>query len=117
MPLWRYVANRFLTFVENIFTGASSPNTTPATGPSHARFSNSYPSKPIPTILFLITRCWLKFFGIVTIAEVSCPTKYQAGSSSINFARSIDYGFGCLWTALVFRLAKMNLVKSKLFPR
>ncbi|MHC4221689.1 MAG: glycosyltransferase family 2 protein, partial [Planctomycetota bacterium] len=56
---------------------------------------------------------WLGY----TIAEVSCPTKYFAQASSINFARSVRYGFGCLRTAMVFRLAKMNLIKSKLFPR
>jgi hypothetical protein len=55
---------------------------------------------------------WYKY----TIAEVSCPTKYFAEASSINFQRSVKYGFGCLGTALSFRLAKMNLRSSKLFP-
>jgi hypothetical protein len=52
-----------------------------------------------------------------TIAEVSCPTKYFAEASSINFRRSIKYGFGCLSTGAKFRLAKMGLGSSKLFPR
>jgi hypothetical protein len=51
-----------------------------------------------------------------TIAEVSCPTKYFPEASSINFSRSLKYGMGCLWTAVQFRLAKMKLIKSKLFP-
>jgi glycosyltransferase involved in cell wall biosynthesis len=51
-----------------------------------------------------------------TMAEVSCPTRYLAEASSINFWRSVRYGFGCLWTALLFRLAKIRLVRSKLFP-
>jgi len=51
-----------------------------------------------------------------TIAEVSCPTKYFAEASSINLRRSIKYGFGCLSTGLKFRLAKMGVLKSKLFP-
>ena len=54
---------------------------------------------------------WLGY----TVAEISCPTKYFAEASSINFFRSIKYGFGCLSTALIFRLAKMNIVSSKLF--
>jgi hypothetical protein len=41
-----------------------------------------------------------------TIAEVSCPTKYFAEASSINFRRSTQYGFGCLATATEYRLAK-----------
>ncbi|MGD0078079.1 MAG: glycosyltransferase family 2 protein, partial [Sedimentisphaerales bacterium] len=51
-----------------------------------------------------------------TIAEVSCPTKYFPEASSINFRRSVKYGLGCLCTGLKFRLARMNLIKSKLFP-
>jgi len=47
-----------------------------------------------------------------TIAEISCPTKYFGEASSISLIRSIKYGFGCLFTAFVFRLAKM-----KIFPR
>jgi hypothetical protein len=49
------------------------------------------------------------------IAEVSCPTKYFADASSINLARSIRYGIGCLYTALAFRLAKMKMIESKIF--
>jgi glycosyltransferase involved in cell wall biosynthesis len=52
-----------------------------------------------------------------TIAEVSCPTRYFPEASSINFWGSLKYGFGCLWTAIRFRLAKWNLIKSRLFPR
>ena len=49
------------------------------------------------------------------IAEVSCPTKYFKEASSINFRRSCKYGFGCLQTALLFRLGKMRILKPKLF--
>ena len=51
-----------------------------------------------------------------TIAEVSCPTKYFAESSSISFVRSVQYGLGCLRTGLMYRLARMKLVQCKLFP-
>jgi hypothetical protein len=50
-----------------------------------------------------------------TIGEVSCPTKYFAEASSINFSRSVKYGFGCLSTGLRFRLAKMGLAKPPIF--
>ena len=52
-----------------------------------------------------------------TIAEVSCPTRYEPESSSINFRRSLVYGLGCLRTAVAFRLAKWGLWGSRLFPR
>jgi len=47
---------------------------------------------------------------------VSCPTRYAPESSSINLSRSIGYGFGCLATALKYRLAKMRVIRSALFP-
>jgi hypothetical protein len=55
------------------------------------------------------------WFGY-TIAEISCPTKYFKEASSINFRRSVKYGFGCLGTAWAFRSAKWGFSTSKLFP-
>jgi len=51
-----------------------------------------------------------------TIAEVSCPTKYFPEASSIGFGRSVRYGFGCVATAVTFRLARLGLVRSARFP-
>ena len=49
------------------------------------------------------------------IAEVTCPTVYFKEASSINFRRSVTYGFGCLGTALLFRLCRMKLARSPKF--
>ena len=51
------------------------------------------------------------------MGEVSCPTKYFAEASSINFGRSVKYGFGVLLTSLEFRLQKMGLGKFRIFNR
>jgi hypothetical protein len=51
-----------------------------------------------------------------TIAEVSCPTKYFAEASSINFVHSVEYGMECLMTGLQFRLSKMGIIRTKIFP-
>ena len=51
------------------------------------------------------------------IGEVSCPTRYASDASSINFHRSVTYGFGCLATAGAFRLAKWGLIRDGRFPR
>lgn len=56
------------------------------------------------------------WFGF-PIAEVTCPSKYFTEASSINFIRSVQYGFGCIATALTYRLSKMNMIESKLFPK
>jgi glycosyltransferase involved in cell wall biosynthesis len=117
MPVWKYVANRFLTFVENILIGAKLSEY--HTG--YRAFSRELLKRlPIDEnsndFVFdnqmLAQIVWLNY----TIAEVSCPTNYFAEASSINLSRSIKYGFGCLHTALTFRLAKMNFITSKLFP-
>jgi hypothetical protein len=111
------VSNRFLTLAENILTGAKLSEY--HTG--YRAFSRQLLERlPLDgnSDDFIFDNQMLAqilWFGY-TIAEVSCPTKYFPEASSINFCRSTKYGFGCLWTGLKFRLAKMNLIKSSLFP-
>jgi len=117
MPGWKYVANRALTFVENVLFGAKLSEY--HTG--YRAFSREllqrvpwrgnsndfvFDNQMLGQIL------WCGY----TIAEVSCPTKYFAEASSINFGRSVRYGFGCLATAGLFRLARMGLLRLALFP-
>ena len=118
MPVWKYVANRFLTFAENIFLGAKLSEY--HTG--YRAFSRELLTRlplEVNSDDFVFDNQMLAqilWFGY-TVAEVSCPTKYFAEASSINLFRSIRYGFGCLATAMTFRMAKMNLIHSELFPR
>ncbi len=117
MPLYKYISNRFLTLAENVLTGAKLSEY--HTG--YRAFSRELLEKlplDINSDDFVFDNqmlCEILWFGC-TIAEVSCPTKYFAEASSINFSRSVRYGFGCLATGLTFRLAKMKLVNSRLFP-
>ena len=117
MPWWKYVSNRFLTLVENMMTGAKLSEY--HTG--YRAFSRELLAKlPLDRnsndFVFdnqlLAQILWLGY----QIAEVSCPTKYFPEASSVNFRRSLKYGFGCLHVALVYRLSKMKVMKSKLFP-
>jgi len=55
------------------------------------------------------------FYTGAEIAEITCPTKYFPEASSINFKRSVKYGFGVLWTALQYRLQKWHLGHFKIF--
>lgn len=118
MPVYKYISNRFITVVENLFMGAKLSEY--HTG--YRAFSRQLLEK-LPLHFnsddFLFDNQMLAqiiWFGY-TVAEVSCPTKYFAEASSINFNRSLKYGFGCLYTAIVYRLSRMNLVSSRLFPR
>jgi hypothetical protein len=112
MPLYKYISNRALTFAENLLTGAKLSEY--HTG--YRAFSRELLEK-VPfegnsdDFLFdnqmIAQILWLGY----RVAEVSCPTKYFADASSINFSRSFKYGLGCLATGLSYRLAKTGLIR------
>jgi glycosyltransferase involved in cell wall biosynthesis len=116
MPVWKYVANRALTFMENVMIGAKlSEYHTGYRAFSREILEKLDLSANSDDFVFdnqmLAQIVWHGF----TIGEVSCPTKYFAEASSINFSRSVKYGFGCLGTGLKFRLSKWGLMRSRLF--
>ena len=117
MPLWRYAANRGLTFIENIlFKSKLSEFHTGYRAFSKQLLENL--SLEVNSDDFVYDNQMLAqilWYGY-TVAEVSCPTKYFTDASSINFFRSVKYGLGCLQTAIAFRLAKMEIITSKIFP-
>ncbi len=117
MPLWKYIANRFLTASENILLGSKLSEFHTGyrafsreillTLPLDANSDDfAFDNQMLAQIL------WYGF----DIAEVTCPTKYFPDASSINFIRSCKYGLMCLATGAVFRLCKWGVLKSKLFP-
>lgn len=116
MPAWKYVANRVLTLVENVLLDAklSEYHTGYRAFSAHLlrRLSLAENSDDFVFDNQMIAQIlWLGY----TVAEVSCPTKYFPEASSINLTRSIQYGMGCLLTALEFRLARWDLRPSNLF--
>ena len=117
MPIWKYIANRGLTLLENCLLGAKLSEY--HTG--YRAFSR-YLLERLPLDAnsddFVFDNQMLAqilWFGY-TVAEVSCPTKYFAEASSINLWRSINYGWGCLLTSLTFSLAKIGVLTSNKFP-
>ena len=117
MPIWKYIANRGLTLIENSLIGAKLSEY--HTG--YRAFSRNLLERlPLSAnsddfVFDNQMLAQIAWFGY-TIAEISCPTKYFPEASSINFSRSVRYGFGCLSTALSYRFAKARLVNSPLFP-
>ncbi|ADI85267.2 glycosyltransferase family 2 protein [Geobacter sulfurreducens] len=119
MPLYKYVANRVLTLVENLLL--SHKLSEYHTG--YRAFSRQVLEQlPLDAngddFVFdnqmLAQIIWHGY----RIGELSCPTKYFEDASSINFRRSVIYGLGVLGTALEFRLARMGLIRSERFtPR
>jgi hypothetical protein len=117
MPSWKYVANRVITLIENILMGAKLSEYHTGYRAFSRKLLEQLPIGDNSDDFVFDNQMLAQiiWFGH-TIAEISCPTKYFAEASSINFVRSTKYGFGCLITALMFRLAKMRVFRSKLFP-
>jgi glycosyltransferase involved in cell wall biosynthesis len=118
MPFYKYISNRFLTLAENILTGAKLSEYHTGYRAFSRQLLEQLPLEANSDDFVFDNQmlCQMLWLGY-TIAEVSCPTKYFPEASSINFSRSLKYGLGCLWTALKFRLSKMNLIKSELFRK
>ena len=118
MPLYKFVANRLLTLVQNLLIGQKLSEY--HTG--YRAFGRKVLEK-LPLAAnsddFVFDNQMLAqihYFGF-RIGEISCPTRYEADSSSISFARSCRYGLGVLATSLLFRLAKWGLARPAIFDR
>ncbi len=116
MPLYKYIANRFLTAFENVFLGIKLSEY--HTG--YRAFTREVLTR-LPLLensddfVFdnqMLAQC--VYFGF-RIGEVSCPTKYFEEASSINFRRSVKYGLGVLGTTLQFALQKMGMARFRIF--
>ncbi|MGA2422283.1 MAG: glycosyltransferase family 2 protein [Candidatus Acidiferrum sp.] len=116
MPLYKYVANRLLTAFQNAFTGAKLSE-------YHTGF-RAFSRDVLITLPILENSDDFVFDNQILaqcvcfdyrIGEVSCPTKYFADASSINFGRSVKYGFGVLGTTLKCWLQKSGIAHYRLF--
>ncbi len=116
MPLYKYLANRMLTFIENILLGHKL-----------SEYHTGYRAFSRQVLERLPLECnsddfvfdnqmvaQIVWFGY-RIGELSCPTKYFKEASSINFRRSVIYGISVLLTAFQFRLCRMGFLKCAIF--
>ena len=116
MPLQKYLANRALTFVQNA-----------ATGMKLSEFHTGYRAFTREVLLglplernsngFLFDNEILlqAHFAGFRIAELTCPTKYFAEASSIDFRSSVMYGLGCLWNCVLFATARRGVFVAPIF--
>lgn len=116
MPLYKYVANRFLTLSQNLLIGQKLSEYHTGFRAFNRKVLENLPlDENSDDFVFdneMITQA--AFFGY-RIGELSCPTRYFTEASSINFRRSVKYGFGVLGTSLKYRLHRLSLLKSNLF--
>jgi glycosyltransferase involved in cell wall biosynthesis len=118
MPLYKYIANRFLTLFENLLLGHKlSEYHTGYRGFSREILERLPLERNSNDFVFdnqmLAQIIW---FGY-RIGELTCPTKYFEDASSINFRRSLAYGLGVLKTAVQFRLHKWGIPVSPIFKK
>ncbi len=116
MPLYKYIANRFLTLFQNIIIDQKLSE-------YHTGY-RAFSASVIKDINFKANSddfvfdnqmlCQIFFKGY-EIGEITCPTKYFAEASSINFSRSMTYGLGCLKTSFQYWLAKRKLISNPIF--
>lgn len=118
MPLYKYIFNRMLTFTQNVLVGYKLSE-------YHTGY-RAFSRKVLETINFNENSDDFVFdnemlsqiiYAGLDIAEVTCPTKYFDEASSINFRRSMKYGFGVLRVSMNHRLCKWGLRKLKLYKR
>jgi glycosyltransferase involved in cell wall biosynthesis len=116
MPLYKYISNRILTFIQNILlqqklseyhTGYRCFNAEVLRKINFEKNSNDF--------VFDNELLAQLIFHKAKIGEISCPTKYFEEASSINFKRSIIYGLGVLRVSIAYFFHQLGVVKNSLF--
>jgi glycosyltransferase involved in cell wall biosynthesis len=118
MPLYKYIANRFLTATQNLIIGEKLSE-------YHTGY-RAFTREVLERINynansddFVFDNQMLSqiFYAGYEIAEVTCPTKYFEEASSINFSRSMTYGLGVLGTSVKHWLQKMGLARFSIYEK
>jgi hypothetical protein len=118
MPLYKYLANRVLTLVQNILIDYKLTEYHTGFRAWSRRILEELPLE-LNSDDFVFDNQMIvqaRHFGF-RIGELSCPTRYFAEASSINFRRSVVYGFGVLHTAFLYRLHRWGLVRARILNR
>jgi glycosyltransferase involved in cell wall biosynthesis len=116
MPRYKYIANRFLTLFQNLLLGYKLSEYHTGYRAFSRKVLESLPLEENSDDFLFDNQMLAQiiFFGF-RIGEISCPTRYFAEASSLNFRRSLQYGFGVLATSLMFRLQKLHLARFDIF--
>ena len=118
MPIYKYIANRLLTFTENFLLDQKLSE-------YHTGY-RAFSGKVLKKINYHANSDDFVFdnqmlsqiiYAGYEIAEVTCPTKYFKEASSINFRRSMKYGLNVLCVSFIHRLCKIGLMKSNIYKK
>jgi glycosyltransferase involved in cell wall biosynthesis len=116
MPLYKYIFNRMLTFAQNVLVSykLSEYHTGYRAFSKEVLNKINFNANDDDFVFDNEMLSQIIFHGF-HIAEVTCPTKYFEEASSINFSRSMKYGFGCLRVSMQHRLQKWGLIKMEMY--
>lgn len=114
MPLYKYLSNRILTACENIVIGQKLSEYHTGYRAFSRQILLTLPLEENDDGFVFDNQLLVQavYFGF-RIAELTCPARYEAESSSIGFTKSVGYGMGVLSTALKMRLAKLGLAQPR----
>jgi glycosyltransferase involved in cell wall biosynthesis len=116
MPMYKYIANRGLTFVQNLLLGHKlSEYHTGYRGFTRAVIESLPLERDSDDFIFDNQMLSQVIYRGFRVGEISCPTKYFPEASSIDFRRSVIYGLGVLRTSLSFRLARLGFDRGTIF--
>jgi glycosyltransferase involved in cell wall biosynthesis len=116
MPLYKYFFNRCLTFAENLLLGSKLSEFHTGYRAFSRRVLEQLPlAENSDDFVFDNEMLAQAIYFNFRVGEISCPTRYFAEASSINFSRSVVYGLGVLLTAVRFRLQKLGLAHYRIF--
>jgi len=116
MPPYKYVANRILTFVQNILLGHKlSEYHTGYRGFTRAVIESIPLGRNSDDYIFDNQMLSQVIYLGFKVGEISCPARYFPEASSINFRRSVVYGLGVLKTSISFRLARLGFDRGTIF--
>jgi glycosyltransferase involved in cell wall biosynthesis len=116
MPLYKYIANRFLTLIQNAMMRQKLSEYHTGYRCFSTESLKEIPFQDNSDDFIFDNQILAQFcYKSVTIGEITCPANYEPGSSSINFKRSLKYGFGVLFVSFQYFLDKLNIYKSRLF--
>ena len=115
MPLYKYIANRFLTLFQNILIGEKLSEYHTGFRAFSSDVLNGIPLDRNSNDFIFDNEMLAQIVGKgFRIGEISCPTKYFEDASSINLTRSIRYGLLVIKVSVFYRLHKMGLIKYKI---
>jgi hypothetical protein len=116
MPLYKYLSNRFLTILENLITGQNLSEWHTGYRAYSRKVLERIPYHQNSNDFVFDSQCLIQaaYFGF-KIGDLPVPCRYMSEASSINFIRSIVYGFGTVKTLFQLVLQKLHIIKFDLF--